>query len=253
MLYNLRLVNPPIYARRLLYATIMAGLFTTALPLFAISIGIKPAIGQIQETPSLPIQGGEEDDISIDIESQTPSVSDSATLTTNASNIPPPMIEITSHEDGQEVPVGELTIEGASSDDQESNCQVYADVNDMTPMQNATAAGNIAEDSDFSKWTFTYTQDYQLITEGSNELTAKISCFNADHTIPMSKWHSVNVTGISTGTGTATEKPAGPITSPLAINGTATSAEETVPDTDNGKAVEDESMEELSPGVPPTG
>ena len=58
-------------------------------------------------------------------------------------------IEITSLEDGQEVPAGELTIEGISSDDAESNCQVYTDANDITPMQNATAAGNIVEDNDF--------------------------------------------------------------------------------------------------------
>jgi hypothetical protein len=36
---------------------------------------------------------------------------------------------------------GELTIEGMSSDDAQSNCQVYADINDITPVQNATASG----------------------------------------------------------------------------------------------------------------
>ena len=38
------------------------------------------------------------------------------------------------------------------------------------------AAGSSAEDNDFSQWTFRYTQDYQLIKQGANELTAKISC-----------------------------------------------------------------------------
>ena len=50
-----------------------------------------------------------------------------------------PHIQITSLQEGEGVPVGELTIEGVSSDDQESDCQVYADVNDMTPMRNVTA------------------------------------------------------------------------------------------------------------------
>ena len=52
-----------------------------------------------------------------------------------------PTIQITSHQDGQQVPPGELTIQGISSDDEETNCQVYADINDITPMRNVTAAG----------------------------------------------------------------------------------------------------------------
>src|SRR5215212_3646997 len=105
-----------------------------------------------------------------------------------------PSIEITSPQDGQRVPVGKLTIEGTSSDDAESNCQIYADVNDMTPMQNATASGQGGV-NDYSNWTFTYTPEYQVITEGANELTAKISCFDAGLT-PVSKYNSVNITGL---------------------------------------------------------
>jgi hypothetical protein len=105
-----------------------------------------------------------------------------------------PSIEITSPQDGQRVPVGELTIEGTSSDDAESNCQIYADVNDMTPMQNATASGQGGV-NDYSNWTFTYTPEYQVIIEGANELTAKISCFDAGLT-PVSKYNSVNITGL---------------------------------------------------------
>lgn len=105
-----------------------------------------------------------------------------------------PSIEITSPQDGQRVPVGELTIEGTSSDDAESNCQIYADVNDMTPMQNATASGQGGV-NDYSNWTFTYTPEYQVIIEGANELTGKISCFDAGLT-PVSKYNSVNITGL---------------------------------------------------------
>jgi hypothetical protein len=113
-----------------------------------------------------------------------------------------PTIQITSPEDGQQVPPGELTIQGISSDDEEMDCQVYADVNDITPLQNVTAAGDSREENDFSKWTFTYTQDYQLIKQGENELTAKISCTSAGPgtappSSPLSEWHTVNVTGVA--------------------------------------------------------
>ena len=115
----------------------------------------------------------QEDDTSIDIESQP----DNPAPTANTSNIPPPTIEITSLEDGQEVPVGELTIEGISSDNAESDCQVYANLNYITPMRNATAVANAAEDNDFSKWTFTYSRDYQLIKQDENQLTVKSNMF----------------------------------------------------------------------------
>src|SRR5919106_3746161 len=118
-----------------------------------------------------------------------------------------PTIQIVSPHDSQLVPPGELTIQGISSDNEETNCQVYADVNDITPMLRVTAAGDSGEALDFSKWTFTYTQDYQLIKEGENELTAKISCFDdgaldldpfptstAASDSPLSEWHTINVT-----------------------------------------------------------
>ena len=72
--------------------------------------------------------------------------------------------------------------------------QVYADVNDITPMQNATGSGSGGA-TDYSNWTFAYTPDYQTITEGTNELTAKISCFDVGPT-PISKYNSVNITGL---------------------------------------------------------
>ena len=57
-----------------------------------------------------------------------------------------PTVQITSPQDGQQVPPGELTIQGISSDDEQTDCQVYADVNDVTPMRNVTAAGPDGEE-----------------------------------------------------------------------------------------------------------
>ena len=117
---------------------------------------------------------------------------------THPPSIPPPTIQITSPQDGQRVPVGELTIQGISSDDKESNCRVYADVNDITPMRNVSGI----DYGDHSRWNFKYTEDYQLITPGSNEITAKISCYAPDNPAPLSEWHTVNVTGVTSQTET---------------------------------------------------
>ncbi|HET6800679.1 MAG TPA: hypothetical protein VFH25_08965, partial [Nitrososphaeraceae archaeon] len=75
-------------------------------------------------------------------------------------------LKITSHEQGQDVPVGELTISGTSTDNATSDCIVYADVNDIKPFQNVTATGPGGA-NDYSNWTFTYTDNYQLITNGT--------------------------------------------------------------------------------------
>ena len=104
--------------------------------------------------------------------------------------------------DGEAVSDGELTIFGTARYDATNNaCTVYADWNDSQPMQKAMPAGlNFTEfgrnSNDYSSWTFTYTSQYHLISEGTNELTVKLSCdldpFNS------TKYDSVTVTGIPT-------------------------------------------------------
>lgn len=164
----------------------------------------KIAFAQVLPVPSLPDGGSSTTDNQLPDTNSQSQLSQPATPT--SVNIPPPTIQITSHQDGSQVPVGELTIQGTSSDNQESNCQVYADVNDISPLQNATAAGGNGSD-DYSQWTFTYTENYQLIAQGGNELTAKISCFDnggGAATMPLSEWHSVNVTGVAGGSSAPT-------------------------------------------------
>ena len=109
-------------------------------------------------------------------------------------------VKITYPSDGEMVSVGELTIFGTARYEATNNaCTVYADWNDSQPMQKATPTGsNFTQygrnSNDYSTWTFTYTSKYHLISEGTNELTAKLSCdigpFNS------TKYDSVNVTGI---------------------------------------------------------
>jgi hypothetical protein len=118
-------------------------------------------------------------------------------------------VKISSPLSGQKVPVGELNISGTSTDNAAKDCSVFVDVNDIKPLQKTDAVGSGGQ-NDYSNWSFTYTENYHLITEGPNELTAKLSCNNnlenttGSSSIPISntsnsksKWYSINVTGIA--------------------------------------------------------
>ena len=102
-------------------------------------------------------------------------------------------VKIDTPVDSTNLPAGDLTIYGKSSDDDTTNCQVYADWNDLKPMQNVSANGPKGI-SDFSKWSFTYTSNYHNIIEGQNELTSKITCYESGPSA-SSKSYSINVTG----------------------------------------------------------
>ena len=101
-------------------------------------------------------------------------------------------IKITSPSTGQQVPVGELTISGISTDNATTDCTVYADWNDQKPFQKAVATGPGGV-NDYSTWNFTYTKNYNIITNGTNNLTSKLSCLSSPANV--TKWNSVNVTG----------------------------------------------------------
>src|ERR687896_441117 len=120
---------------------------------------------------------------------------------------PPPVIgvKITSPTTGQQVPVVELTISGTSTDNATSDCTVYADWNNTKPFQTTTATGQGGV-NDYSRWTFTYTDNYYLITNGTNNLTSKLSCLdesNLGSTANLTKSYSVNVIGVATTGGAA--------------------------------------------------
>jgi hypothetical protein len=126
-------------------------------------------------------------------------------------------VKITSPKPNQTVPIGELTIHGTSSDAPETNCQVYVDWNDAKPMQIVTAVGPRGP-NDYSNWTFIYTQNYHLVSEGTNELTSKISCYGDSGVSNVTtKYYSINVTG-STNPSTSN----GPTTSDTANSNFAT-------------------------------
>src|ERR687895_1029297 len=109
-------------------------------------------------------------------------------------------IKITSPSTGQQIPAGELIISGTSTDNATTDCTVYADWNNTKPFQIATTTGPGGV-NDYSRWTFTYTDVYHLITNGTNDLTSKLSCLdesNLGSTANLTKSYSVNVIGIAT-------------------------------------------------------
>jgi F5/8 type C domain-containing protein/HYR domain-containing protein len=114
---------------------------------------------------------------------------------------PPPImgIKITSPVANQ-VPVGELTISGISTDNATTDCTVYTDWNNTKPFQKAVATGPGGA-NDYSTWNFTYTDKYHLIINGTNNLTSKLSCFNNNNggTANLTKYYSLDVIGVSFG------------------------------------------------------
>jgi hypothetical protein len=82
--------------------------------------------------------------------------------------------KITSPTTGQQVPVDELTISGISTDNATTDCTVYADRNNTKPLQTAVATGP-AGVNDYSRWTFTCTNNYHLIANGTNNLGSNIT------------------------------------------------------------------------------
>src|SRR5918996_5578462 len=120
-----------------------------------------------------------------------------ASITIHAQQSPPIIgIKITSPSTGQQVPVGHLTISGISTDNETTDCTVYADWNNLKPFQTAVATGPGGV-NDYSTWSFTFTDKYHLITNGTNELTSKLTCIS--NPTNLTKWYSVNVIGVGTG------------------------------------------------------
>ena len=122
--------------------------------------------------------------------------SDAANQITSTKTVSQSMgVKILSPTSGKEIPVGNLTIFGVSSDNEKSDCTVLVDWNNEKPFQKAKAAGPYGED-DYSSWTFTYSPAYHTIENGLNDLTSKLECL--ENSIVTTKWHSINVTGVVT-------------------------------------------------------
>jgi hypothetical protein len=105
-------------------------------------------------------------------------------------------IKITSPTTGTSVPIGgqkQLEISGTSTDDALADCQVSVIVNNVKPYQAAIANGSSGI-NDYSGWKFLLNPSYASIKEGpNNKITSKIVCPPNN----LTKWYSVNVTGVA--------------------------------------------------------
>lgn len=108
-----------------------------------------------------------------------------------------PQVKITSLTKEQKVPEGTLSINGVSSDNSSSVCDVYVLLNGIKPYQRVTPTGQGDSGNstkDYSLWQFKFLPTYGLITEGDNKMTAKITCINGS--VNGTKFNSLNVTGV---------------------------------------------------------
>jgi hypothetical protein len=105
-------------------------------------------------------------------------------------------VKILSPAKDEQVPAGQgLVVSGISTDNTTSDCKVSVIVNAVKPYQQTVANGTGGID-DYSTWNFIITPAYTSIEEGpDNKITSKLEC-----TPNLTKWYSVNVTGIKTTT-----------------------------------------------------
>lgn len=108
-------------------------------------------------------------------------------------------VNITSPDKGQSIPINSsLTVSGKSTDNPATDdCQVSVIVNSIKPYQPATANGTTGQEYDYSKWIFILNSNYTSITEGLNEITARLSCPSSVTNTNLTKWYGINVTGVA--------------------------------------------------------
>jgi hypothetical protein len=122
-------------------------------------------------------------------------------------------LKIVSPVKGQHIPIGtNLTVTGTSSDNSSTNCQVSLLLNDLKPYQKTTPTGKSSSGGkDYSSWRYVLNNSmYSPIKQGINQITSKMTCVNTDQpsvTNPgVSKWYSINVTGVPAKTAQSTPK-----------------------------------------------
>lgn len=122
-------------------------------------------------------------------------------------------LKIVSPVKGQHIPTGtNLTVTGTSSDNSSTNCQISLLLNDLKPYQKTTPTGKSSSGGeDYSSWRYVLNNStYSSIKQGINKITSKMTCANTDQprviNAGVSKWYSINVTGVPAKTAQSTPK-----------------------------------------------
>ena len=161
---------------------------------------------------------------SLSSEASTPFLEWYQTQGGNQQIINPLAVKITSPVMGQQVPAGQsMIVSGESSDNSTSECKVSVIVNAEKPYQPAVANGT-GGINDYSTWNYMITPTYTTIREGpDNKITSKLEC-----TPDLTKWYSVNVTGI--GSNTPVDRAGTVMQPPLPLPVSPFATENNVPD-----------------------
>jgi hypothetical protein len=134
-----------------------------------------------------------------------PSIQNSSLNSTNGTHVLPsspaklPAVKITSPLKGQPIQLSKnLTITGTSTDNASStsDCKVAVIMNGIKPYQQAIPTGSHGP-QDYSNWSFTPSTKYAAIKEGQNKITSKIACQNSITPANLTKFYSVNFTGLA--------------------------------------------------------
>jgi hypothetical protein len=121
-------------------------------------------------------------------------------------------VKIISPTKGQQVQAGSnnLVFSGTSTDDKNSDCKVGVIFNYIKPYQQAVPIGHNGT-NDYSTWVYTLKPNYTVVKEGVNKVTAKLTCTNNSTT--LTKFYSVNFTGVSNTSTNQQKLNGGPIKS----------------------------------------
>lgn len=103
-------------------------------------------------------------------------------------------VKITSPIEGQQIATNKkLNMTGISSDNAATDCKVYAGMNTLRPYQPTIATGPGGA-TDYSTWRFTSTPVYPALINGTNKITAELTCYGNPSLI---RYDTLNVTGVA--------------------------------------------------------
>lgn len=131
-------------------------------------------------------------------------------------------VKITSPVEGQQIATNKkLNMTGISSDNAATDCKVYAGMNTLRPYQPTIATGPGGA-TDYSTWRLTSTPVYPVLINGTNKITAELTCYGNPSLV---RYDTLNVTGVAVVVPISASSTANPIplsnSNPTALSSSA--------------------------------